>query len=176
MKIQILNHRTGKVIYELDSEINSVKKTLLAGHQEGVSFQNANLNYSNLSCICLDGIRLFGASMMKCDLTMSTFVRANLSHAELYGSKLKCTSFQNTDISHAGLMNCDLYRASLSGTIGDHTIFRGANLNQAFIEKASFIGADFTGCTTDELYFSGAILINSIGMEKYQLGEANVNL
>ena len=95
LKLQIKNRFTGSLIFEYESENNTIKETLL----EAVK-ANANLYGANLS-----GANLYGANLRGADLSGADLYGANLSGADLYGANIRS----------ADLSGANLYGANLRG-------------------------------------------------------------
>jgi hypothetical protein len=86
IKIQIKNRWTGSIIFEYESENNTIKDTL----KEAIK-SIADLSRANLS-----GADLYGADLSRADLS-----RANLSGADLYGADLSRANLSGADLSGA---------------------------------------------------------------------------
>ena len=85
IKIQIKTW-FGKLIFEYESENNSIKKTLLEAIKSGADLSNADLSGANLS----------GADLRRADLR-----RANLSGADLSGADLRRADLRRADLRRA---------------------------------------------------------------------------
>ena len=90
-KIQIKTI-SGRTIFELEKENNTIKDTLIAGFRSG-----ADLHYADLR-----GANLRGA---------------NLSDADLSGANLRGANLSGADLSYANLRDANLRGATLSGAI-----------------------------------------------------------
>jgi len=82
IKLQIKNSWTGLVIFELESENNTIKNTLLEAVKKGADLQGANLQGANLQDADLQDADLRGANLQDADLQ-----GANLQGANLRGAK-----------------------------------------------------------------------------------------
>ena len=74
VKIQIKNHWTGNVIFELETENNTIKKTLLEAIKTGINLRGSDLRGCDLS-----GSDLSGSDLRGCDLSGSSLRGSNLS-------------------------------------------------------------------------------------------------
>ena len=93
MNIKIKHKWTGKVLFELEKEKNSLKITLEAGVKANANLRNANLR------------------------------NANLRNADLWNANLWNANLRNANLSDADLRNADLRNANLSvknPPINDH--------------------------------------------------------
>ena len=120
MKASILSRFDASLLFEYESEENSLKITLQAAVKSG-----ANLNGANLRCANLDGANLRGA---------------NLNGADLRGANL-----DGTNLDGADLRGTDLRGANLDGANLDGADLRGTNLNGANLYGANLYGADLRG-------------------------------
>ena len=114
IKIEIKNRFTGEVIFELETENNTIKNTLseavkygadLSGADlYGANLYGANLSGANLSGANLSGAYLSGADLSGAYLSRAYLSRANLSGANLSGAKIDYNhvAFQQTRILPEG--------------------------------------------------------------------------
>ena len=63
MKIEIKNRWTGKVLFEFETENNTVKATLLEGIKQGAYLQGVNLRDANLRGADLQGVKIKTAAV-----------------------------------------------------------------------------------------------------------------
>ena len=75
MKIEIKNRFTGRVLFLLDCENNTVKLTLIAAIAARADLSRANLSHADLS-----HADLFRANMTDASMTRATMTRANMSN------------------------------------------------------------------------------------------------
>ncbi len=95
IKIQIKHRGYGSVIFEYESEDNTLKKTVLEAVSRNVSLCNADLSYADLRNANLCGANLCGANLCNANLR-----NADLSYANLCNANLR-----NADLSYANLFN-----------------------------------------------------------------------
>ena len=85
----------GNILFEYESENNSVKETIIEALKSGADLRRANLS---------------GADLSDADL-----IRANLSDANLSGANLSGADLRRADLRRAYLSGADLSDANLSG-------------------------------------------------------------
>jgi len=129
-KIEIKNRFTGKVLFELSTENNSVKKTLEVAVKE-----KADLMGADLMGAYLRGADLMGADLMGADLRGADLMGADLRGAYLRGADLRGAYLRGADLRGADLMGADLRGADLMG----------ADLRGAYLRGADLMGADLRG-------------------------------
>ena len=116
IKVEIKNRWTGKVLFELENENNTVKETVLEAFKS-----DANLHGADLRGAYLRGANLYGANLHGADL----------SDANLYGANL-----HGADLSDANLHGADLYGANLHGADLSDANLHGADLSGAYLRGA----------------------------------------
>jgi hypothetical protein len=84
VKIEIKNRFTGKILFELETENNTVRKTLIEAVPQGADLQGADLQGAYLRGAYLRGADLQGADLQGADLQ-----GADLRGADLQGKKIK---------------------------------------------------------------------------------------
>ncbi len=84
IKLSIKNRFTGSVIFEFETEENTIKKTLLKAIKQGADLQGADLRGADLRGADLQGADLQGADLRGADLQ-----GADLRGADLQGEKIK---------------------------------------------------------------------------------------
>ncbi len=119
-KIEIKNWVTGSVLFELEIDSNTFKKTVEVAVVRGANLREANLREADLYGANLRGADLYGANLYGADLRGADLREANLREANLRGANLR----------EANLREADLYGANLRGAD-----LRGANLRGANLEK-----------------------------------------
>jgi hypothetical protein len=104
IKIQIKNRWTGSIIFEYESENNTIKDTLKEAIKSRANLYGANLSGADLSGADLSGADLSRANLSGADLYGADLSRANLSGADLSGAKIDYNSaaFQQTRILPEG--------------------------------------------------------------------------
>ena len=113
MNIQIKSRFTAAVLFEHDTENNSIRLTLDMAIKSGANLSGANLMGANLSCANLMGADLSRANLSGADLSCAKLSCANLSGANLSGADLSCAKLSDAYLSRAKLMGADLSRADL---------------------------------------------------------------
>ena len=83
MKIQIKSRFTAAVLFEHDTENNSIRMTLELAIKSGANLSYANLSDANLSGADLSYADLSGADLSRADLSGAYLSGANLSDADL---------------------------------------------------------------------------------------------
>ena len=105
MNIQIKSRFTAAVLFEHDTENNSLRITLELAIKSGANLSGANLSRADLS-----GAYLSGANLSRADLS-----GANLSGADLSGADLRGADLRGAYLSRAYLSRAYLSGANLSG-------------------------------------------------------------
>ena len=101
-KIQIKTI-SGKILFELNKENNTIKDTLIAGFRSG-----ADLHYADLRFADLRDADLRGADLRDADLRYADLRYADLSDADLIGADLIDADLRGADLSDADLRGADL--------------------------------------------------------------------
>ena len=125
MKLSILSRFDALLLFEYESEENSLKITLQAAVKSGANLDGANLYGANLRGASLDGANLRGANLDG----------ANLYGANLYGANLYGVNLYGADLCGANLDGVNLYGASLRGANLRGADLRGANLDGEKLTK-----------------------------------------
>jgi len=86
IKIQIKHRGYGSVIFEYESEDNTLKKTVLEAVSRNVSLCNADLSYADLRNANLCGANLCGANLCNANLRNADLSYANLFNAFFLGA------------------------------------------------------------------------------------------
>ena len=126
VKIEIKNRFTGKILFEFETENNTILKTL----KEAI-MRDADLRGADLSDADLRGADLSDANLRVAYLSDANLSGADLRGANLRGAYLRGADLRGADLSGANLSGADLRGADLSG----------ANLRGLKIQKT----AVFTG-------------------------------
>ena len=151
MKIQINSRFTAAVLFEHDTENNSIRMTLELAIKNG-----ANLNGADLSCADLSSADLSCADLSSADLSCAKLSRAKLNGADLSCADLSRANLNGADLSSAKLNGADLSSADLS--CAD---LSRANLNGADLSSADLSCADLSGADLSRADLSGANLKNN---------------
>jgi len=159
IKLQIKNRFTGSLIFEYESENNTIKETLLEAvkakaNLRGADLYGANLHGANLYGADLRDADLYGADLRGADLRGADLRGANLYGADLYGANLRdakdipAIAIAQTRVCAEG----DIfgYKKCLNGIIVKLLIPKEAKRNNAFWRKCraeyakviEIIGAD----------------------------------
>jgi len=138
LKIQILHRVTGTVLFEYESENNSIKKTLEEAVKRGIDLQGANLQGANLW-----GANLRGANLQE----------AYLQGANLQGANLQRAYLQGANLWGANLQGANLWGANLRGANLQEAYLQGANLQRAYLQGANLWGANLQGAKNLKLYW-----------------------
>ena len=127
---------TGKLLFELEKENNTIKDTLIAGIRSGANLRGANLRRANLRGADLHGADLLGADLHGADLHGANLCRANLygtdlCWADLHGADLCCADLRYANLGDANLGDANLGDANLHGEDLRGAKLRGADLGYA---------------------------------------------
>ena len=152
-KIQIKTI-SGRTIFELEKENNTIKDTLIAGFRSDANLSDADLRGANLS----------GADLHYANLRGATLSGADLCDANLRGATLSGADLSDADLSGVDLRGADLRGANLSGADLRDADLRGATLSGANLHYANLRGADLRGADLRGANLSGAINIPFIAL------------
>jgi hypothetical protein len=153
IKIEIKNRWTGKILFEYESENNSIKSTMVKAVKEGADLKGANLEGADLKGANLKGADLKGANLEGADLKGANLKGANLKGANLEGADLEGADLKGADLKGANLEGADLKGANLKGAD-----LKGANLEGADLKGANLKGADLKGANLEGADLEGADL------------------
>ena len=107
MKIKIqIKSVSGKVLFELEKENNTIKETL-----EQAVKENADLEGADLVGADLKGADLKGANLRSADLEGADLRNSNLEGADLRNSNLRNADLRNADLKGADIRNSNLVGA-----------------------------------------------------------------
>ena len=112
IKLQIKNRFTDSILFEYESEKNTIKETVVNAVKSGANLRGADLRDADL-------------------------YDANLRGADLYDADLR-----DANLCGADLRGADLYDANLRGAYLRGADLRGANLGDAYLRGAYLRGAD----------------------------------
>ena len=140
MNIQIKSRFTAAVLFEHDTENNSIHLTLELAIKSG-----ANLSCADLGCADLSGANLSRAYLSRANLSGAYLSRADLSCADLSGAYLSRAYLSRADLSGADLSGANLSGANLSRADLGCADLSGANLSRAYLSGAYLSGA-YLGC------------------------------
>ena len=143
IKIEIKNRFTGSILFEWESENNTIKETI----------ERANLEGANLGGAYLEGAYLMGANLGGANLGCAYLEGAYLKGAYLKGAYLKGAYLERANLMGAYLDGANLGGANLDGANLDGANLDGANLKGAYLEGVYLEGAYLEG-----VYLEGANL------------------
>jgi hypothetical protein len=112
IKIQIKSW-LGKLLFEYESENNTIAETLRNAVLRGADLRNAILSGADLRGADLRGAVLRGADLRNADLRNADLRNADLSDADLRGADLRGADLRNAILSGADLSGADLRGADL---------------------------------------------------------------
>ena len=98
MKLSILPRFNTSLLFEYESEENSLKITLQAAVKSGADLYGANLSGANLHGADLRGADLYGADLHGADLDGADLYGANLRGADLRGANLHGANLYGADL------------------------------------------------------------------------------
>jgi len=130
IKLQIKSRFTGSILFEYESENNTIKETLLEAVKAKANLRGANLR----------GANLHDANLHDADLRDADLHGANLRVANLYGADLRDADLRGADLHGANLHDANLHDADLRGAD-----LHGANLRVANLHGANLHGANLHG-------------------------------
>ena len=158
IKIEIKNRFTGSLLFEWESENNTIKETVFEALKTRANLSDANLFGANLSGANLSGADLFGADLSRANLYRADLSGASLYRADLSGANLSDANLFGANLSDADLFGADLSRANLFGAnLYDANLF-GANLSDADLSRANLSGANLSGANLSGANLSDADL------------------
>jgi uncharacterized protein YjbI with pentapeptide repeats len=103
MKIEIKNRWTGKVLFEFETENNTVKATLLEGIKQCADLRGAYLQCADLRGADLRDADLRGADLRDADLRGAYLQCADLRGADLRGADLRDAYLRDVKIKTAAV-------------------------------------------------------------------------
>jgi len=104
IKIQIKNRYCGSILFEYESENNTIKETLIQGVKANANLVNANLENANLA----------NANLVNANLENANLANANLANANLENANLANANLENANLANANLVNANLVNAKLT--------------------------------------------------------------
>ena len=116
VKIQIKSRWfVDKVLFEYESDDNTIKKTLVEAVEEGADLRGAYLRGADLQGAYLQGADLQGADLQGADLQDAYLRGAYLQGAYLQGADLRGAYLRGADLQGAYLQGAYLQGADLQG-------------------------------------------------------------
>jgi uncharacterized protein YjbI with pentapeptide repeats len=168
----------GKLLFEYESENNTIKETLCEAVKRGANLIGANLRDANLEGANLRGANLRGANLEDANLRGANLIGANLEDANLIGANLRDANLEGANLIDANLIGANLIGANLIGAnlrganLRDANL-RGANLIVANLEDANLRGAKLRGVNLIGANLRGANL-RGANLEDANLRGANL--
>ena len=127
MKIQIKSRLTAAVLFEHDTENNSIRMTLELAIKSGADLSGADLSYINLIRADLSGAKLCGADLSYTNLIRADLIRADLGYANLSDADLSYANLSDANLSGVNLSDANLSYANLKNKeklVGKRPIFQ----------------------------------------------------
>jgi hypothetical protein len=146
IKLQIKSRFTGSILFEYESENNTIKETVVNAVKSGADLRGAYLSGADLRGADLGGADLRGADLGGADLRGADLGGADLRGADLRGADLGGADLGGADLRGADLGGADLRGADLGGADLGGADLRGADLGGADLGKGKVkTFAVFTG-------------------------------
>ena len=121
IKIQIKSRFTDSILFEYESENNTIKETVVKAVKSCANLYGANLYGADLR-----GANLRGADLRGADLSCANLYGANLYGANLYGANLYDADLRDADLRGADLSGADLRGADMGkGKVKTFAVFTG---------------------------------------------------
>ena len=120
----------GSVLFEHESENNSIKKTLEEAVKSKAYLCNADLRNADLVGADLRNAYLVGADLRNADIRNADLCNADLRDANLRNTNLVCADLRNADIRNADIRNAYLCGAYIVGAHLRYADLRDANLGE----------------------------------------------
>ena len=115
VKIEIKNRFTGKILFEFETENNTILKTLKEAIMRDADLRGADLSDADLRGADLSDANLRGAYLSDANLSGADLRGANLRGAYLRGADLRGADLSGANLSGADLRGADLSGANLRG-------------------------------------------------------------
>ncbi len=177
-KIEIKNRFTGKIIFEFETDNNTISKTVneyvRKWKEDNGVFSRANLTDANLTDADLTDADLTDADLTdadltradltRADLTRADLTRADLTRADLIRANLTRADLTRADLTRANLTRANLTRADLTPIKADFFLILLENKNEVSGLKEALINGNIDGST-----YSGscACLVGTIANVKH---------
>ena len=110
IKIQITHWLTGSILFEYETENNTLVKTIREANLWGANLRGANLRGTDLG-----GANLRGANLREANLWGANLRGTDLREANLWGANLRGTDLREANLGGANLRGTDLREANLWG-------------------------------------------------------------
>ncbi len=134
MKLSIMSRFNASLLFEYESEENSLKITLQAAVKSGADLYGANLRGANLRGADLYGADLYCADLYGADLDGANLYGANLRGADLDGEKLSKTPLQLNNLKWPVLISDAYLRVGCQR----YLIEEWRNFDDEYIVKMDF--------------------------------------
>ncbi len=103
LKIEIKHYLTGAVLFEFETENNTIAKTMQEAIKQNADLRSADLRYADLSYANLSSANLSSANLRSADLSYADLRSANLSSANLRSANLRYADLRYADLRSANL-------------------------------------------------------------------------
>ena len=113
IKIEIKNRWTGKVLFEFETENNTIKETVIEALKKDAYLQGAYLQGANLRGANLQGANLQDANLRGADLQDANLRGANLQGANLQDAYLRGADLQGAYLQDAYLQGVKIKTAAV---------------------------------------------------------------
>ena len=130
-KIEIKHYLTGKILFELEKENNTLVDTIREASLLGADLRGSDLRGSDLRGSDLSEADLSEADLSEADLCGANLCGANLREADLRGSDLSGADLRGADLSGTDLYGANLCGADLRGSDLSEADLSGADLSEA---------------------------------------------
>ena len=138
MKIKIqIKSVSGKVLFELEKENNTIKETLEQAVKANANLGNANLGNANLGNANLGNANLINANLEYANLRYANLEYANLRNANLRNANLGYANLEYANLTSASLNNANLTSANLYNANLEYASLNNANLTSASLNNAN---------------------------------------
>mgnify|MGYP002623776984 CR=1 FL=1 len=151
IKIQIFQIDTRKILFENETENNTIKDTVERAVALGVDLEGANLNNANLE----------DANLSNAKLKRAYLIEANLSHVNLCNANLYNAYLENANLYRSNLMKADLRNATLNEANLKYAFLNSAELRNASLLDADLSYADLYGVNLLDANINYANLYNA---------------
>jgi hypothetical protein len=157
----------GKLLFEYETENNTLKKTIENANLSDTDLRGANLSDANLSGADLRGANLRRADLSGADLRGAYLSDANLSGAYLSGAYLSDANLRRANLRRADLRGADLSGANLSGAYLSGAYLSDADLPMfckwgfSIVDESIKIGCETKTIKEWDLFFNGTDIIET---------------
>jgi len=125
----------GNLLFEYESENNSIKKALIEALKQNADLRNADLRSANLRNADLRNADLRSADLWNADLRNADLRSADLRNADLWSADLRSADLRNADLRNVNLRSANLRNANLWNADLWNADLRNANFNKKQIKE-----------------------------------------